>query len=101
MCRLFFHSNHSNTMGENKIMSGTRLYIPSQAGMMSQVHSKKLGEKVTNVGAFNMNWKKYKTIIKHPQFGAPSKMSTPGLLSMRCVSDQPKTTLKTLKIKLH
>ena len=65
-----------------------------KAGMGYKKISKKLGEKLTIVGAIIRKWKKHKVTANLPRSGVPRKISPRGM--MRKVRDQPSTTQEEL-----
>jgi len=68
-----------------------------KAGMGYKTISKKHGEKETTVGAIIRQWKKYKITFNRHRSGAPCKsLSHWGLMIMRKVRDQPRTTREEL-----
>lgn len=68
-----------------------------KAGIGYKTISKRLGEKVTTIGAIIRKWKTHKRTINCPRSGAPRKISPHGVrMMMRKVREQPKTTRQEL-----
>uniref|UniRef100_A0A803JPD6 Transposase Tc1-like domain-containing protein n=1 Tax=Xenopus tropicalis TaxID=8364 RepID=A0A803JPD6_XENTR len=68
-----------------------------KAGMGYKTISKKLGEKVTTVGAIVRKWKEHKMTINRPRSGAPRKISPRGVsMILREVKKHPRTTREEL-----
>uniref|UniRef100_A0A6I8STU9 Transposase Tc1-like domain-containing protein n=1 Tax=Xenopus tropicalis TaxID=8364 RepID=A0A6I8STU9_XENTR len=68
-----------------------------KAGMGYKTISKKLGEKVTTVGAIVRKWKEHKMTINRPRSGAPRKISPCGVsMILRKVKKHPRTTREEL-----
>uniref|UniRef100_A0A6I8RG85 Uncharacterized protein n=1 Tax=Xenopus tropicalis TaxID=8364 RepID=A0A6I8RG85_XENTR len=68
-----------------------------KAGMGYKTISKKLGEKVTTVGAIVRKWKENKMTINRPRSGAPRKISPRGVsMILRKVKKHPRTTREEL-----
>ncbi len=64
-----------------------------KAGIGYKTITKRLGEKVTTVGAIICKWKKHKITVSLPRSGAPCKISPRGVsMIMRTVRNQPRTT---------
>uniref|UniRef100_A0A803K637 Transposase n=1 Tax=Xenopus tropicalis TaxID=8364 RepID=A0A803K637_XENTR len=68
-----------------------------KAGMGYKTISKKLGEKVTTVGAIVRKWKEHKMTINRPRSGAPRKISPRGVsMILRKVKKHSRTTREEL-----
>uniref|UniRef100_A0A803JLA2 Transposase Tc1-like domain-containing protein n=1 Tax=Xenopus tropicalis TaxID=8364 RepID=A0A803JLA2_XENTR len=87
-------------MGKTKELSKDvrdRIVDLHKAGMGYKTISKKLGEKVTTVGAIVRKWKEHKMTINRPRSGAPRKISPRGVsMILRKVKKHPRTTREEL-----